>query len=319
MQIFISWSGPTSQQIAVILRRWIQDVFPSISAWMSAGDIEPGSLWNTRLVDELNKSSLGILCLTQDSLDAPWMIFEAGWLAKTAGVEHVVPYLFQLSTTDVKYPLAMFQSVEGTQEGSYGLVKKINKVGNLGIPIDRLEKLHTRMWPELSQALTAVGPSAERVERKRSDRELVEEILVLVRDSSRRTSPYPFRPIGREECLVLNLRPLLPERGSYFLMEYQPTLSVSSLIDRVYFVINEFASMPAYQYGSLWILQDEVRGKCYDDIGIEYCRTKGEVRDDRSISSVGILPGDRLAVVPYGNMDLAVHRAEPPAAADGGA
>src|SRR5262249_23925342 len=102
-------------------------------------------------------------------------------------------------------------------------------------------------------------------------------------------------PVGRQECLVINLRPFVPDGGSY-LLEYRGDQCATSLIDRVYFLLNEVASVPAYEYGSTWALGDEERGARYC-IGGGECRTRGRVGDERSIESLGIRPGDRLAVV----------------------
>ena len=298
MQLFISWSGSTSKRIAALLRRWLPDVFHSVSIWMSEEDTGAGSRWSQELVNQLDRSGFGILCLTKDNQHAPWLLFEAGALAKTAGIDRVVPYLFRLSPTDVKYPLALFQGVEATATGTLKLLRSINEAGKLEIPDDRITRLFHKWWPDLEQELQSLHNLPTSTEQSRSDRELVEEILTLVRDSTRRTFQYPFVSVSRPECIVLNLQPFFPERGTLYLLEYQATQSVSSFLDKVYFVLNEVGRVPEFQYGTLWTLQDEARGTRYDDIGIEYCRTRGQVRDERSIESVGIRPGDRLAVIP---------------------
>jgi hypothetical protein len=48
---------------------------------MSQDDIETGSGWLARIKNELEATSYGIICLTPQNLDAPWLHFEAGALS----------------------------------------------------------------------------------------------------------------------------------------------------------------------------------------------------------------------------------------------
>jgi hypothetical protein len=307
MQIFISWSGAVSRSVALALRRWLPDLLPPISVWLSEEDTGAGSRWSQELVNQLDKSGFGILCLTKENQPAPWLLFEAGALVKTAGIGRVVPYLFGLSPTDVKYPLALFQGVEATELGTLQLLRSINEAGGLAIADDRVTRIHRRWWPDLEQELQSLKRLPLPAEQSRSDRELVEEILALVRDSTRRTFQYPFFSIARPEFILLDLQPFFPERGTLYMLEYQSTQTVSSFLDKIYFILNDVGIVPEFQYGTLWVLEDVGRGKRYDDIGIEHCQTRGQVRDERSIEFVGIRPGDRLAVIPLQRQQLDDH------------
>jgi hypothetical protein len=57
----------------------------------------------------LEESKIGILFLTNENLQAPWLMFEAGALSKRIGDSKVCPILFGLKATDVTDPLAQFQ------------------------------------------------------------------------------------------------------------------------------------------------------------------------------------------------------------------
>jgi hypothetical protein len=298
VQVFVSWSGTLSKRVALALRRWLPDVFPSVSVWMSEEDTGAGSRWSQELVNQLDRSGFGIVCLTRENQLSPWLLFEAGALIKTAGITRVVPYLVGMSTTDVQYPLALFQGVEATERGTLQLLRSINDAGSLEIPDDRVTRIHHRWWPDLEQVLQSLQQLPVPAEKSRSDRELLEETIALLRDSNRRTFQYPFFSIARPESVILDLQPFFPERGTLYVLEYQSSQSVSSFIDKIYFILNEVGRVPAFQYGTSWCLEDVGRGKRYDDIGIEHCRTHGQVRDERPIESVGIRPGDRLAVIP---------------------
>jgi len=80
MEIFISWSGDRSKVIAEALNGWIPKVIQRLAqhVWMSASDIDPGQRWNREVAEKLAGSTFGILCLTEENLNAPWILFEAG-------------------------------------------------------------------------------------------------------------------------------------------------------------------------------------------------------------------------------------------------
>jgi hypothetical protein len=93
MKVFISWSGPKSQAVAIALRDWIPLLFQAVEPWVSSADIQAGSRWTTELPKNLENSNFGILCMTKDNLTAPWLVFEAGALFRSLPLGQVVPFL----------------------------------------------------------------------------------------------------------------------------------------------------------------------------------------------------------------------------------
>ena len=85
MKIFISWSGERSQKIAELFKDWIQCVIQAAKPWISSHDVDRGALWYTEISKTLADSQFGILCLTPENKTEPWILFEAGALAK--GIE----------------------------------------------------------------------------------------------------------------------------------------------------------------------------------------------------------------------------------------
>ena len=82
MLLFISWSGNKSKAAASELQQWLQEIIQAIEPWMST-DIEKGSKWIDELSERLERSRVGILCLTKSALESGWIHYEAGALAKT--------------------------------------------------------------------------------------------------------------------------------------------------------------------------------------------------------------------------------------------
>ena len=186
MKVFISWSGERSKAVASSLSRWLADVFTDVEPWMSAHNIDAGQRWGHELGEQLGSTNFGILCLTSENLESPWLLFEAGALSKVIGQARVVPYLFQLSTTDVPFPLAQFQGVQATSAGTLELVKSINSSLERPLPPDRLERFFGKWWPDLEKGLESLPTEKTGTPQKhRSERALLEEILQTVRNMSR--------------------------------------------------------------------------------------------------------------------------------------
>ena len=157
--VFIGWSGDRSKRLATALRKALRSTFDSLNVWMSASDIEVGSLWFNKLNRALRRSSLGVLCLTPENLEAPWIVFEAGSLAKGASSARVVPYRLELQADDVPSPLRSFQAVDADEAGTLQVFKAVNKT--LSKPLDgrHFAKLWNEHWPALKSEIDAIRKS----------------------------------------------------------------------------------------------------------------------------------------------------------------
>src|SRR5229473_2295304 len=118
MDVFISWSGKRSQRVADALHRYLPQMINAVDPWLSSTDIEAGARWGADIAAKLEKSTVGILCLTPGNLESTWLHFEAGALAKTLENTFVCPYLFDLKPSDVKGPLAQFQAMTADEPGT---------------------------------------------------------------------------------------------------------------------------------------------------------------------------------------------------------
>ena len=122
MDLFISWSGPRSKAYAEHLRAWLGTVIQAAMPWMSEVDIDAGNRWSEILGKKLQSTDFGIICVTPENSSEPWLLFEAGGLAKTLDRGRVVPLLIDMSKSELHPPLAQFQAVEATQHGILSLV-----------------------------------------------------------------------------------------------------------------------------------------------------------------------------------------------------
>ena len=188
MKVFISWSGETSKNIAEILRQWLPGVIQALKPYYSPDDITKGTRWSSEISKELDASKVGIICLTKDNLESPWIMFEAGALSKNIDKSKVCPILFNVDPTDIQGPLIQFQAAKFSKNEIKKVVKMMNsELADSSLTSDVLDSVFEMWWPklneridsELSKAITN-GKTAD----IRPERDILEEILTLTRDIS---------------------------------------------------------------------------------------------------------------------------------------
>jgi hypothetical protein len=159
---------------------------------MSERDIEPGQRWNEQISVRLRDTHFGVICLTPENLNAPWLLFEAGALAKALEAARVVPVLLGIHKADLTFPLAQFQAVEADREGFFSLVSAVNRaLGEHQLPPNLLINIFDGLWSSLETGLLSLPEAPKRSAQGpvRNDRELLEEVLNGVRGLQRVVSP----------------------------------------------------------------------------------------------------------------------------------
>jgi hypothetical protein len=141
MKVFVSWSGERSQALAQALRDRLPLVLHFVEPWLSQSDIEPGERWVSEVSKELGVSNFGIICVTRENTESPWILFEAGALAKSMQQGRVIPLLFDVEFKDITGPLAQFQAKKVDKQGLSELVGSINRLSEHAVPETRLIQL----------------------------------------------------------------------------------------------------------------------------------------------------------------------------------
>lgn len=181
MKVFISWSGPRSQKLAEALRDWLPLVLHYVDPWMSTADIKSGDRWSNEIAKGLQESNFGIICVTKDNLEAPWLLFESGALAKSMEDGRVIPLRLDLDVSDISGPLTQFQSERADDEGVKRLISSLNKCAAGAIADDRLNRLFEPMWPDLKSKIQAIPASSTTQKRTRPQAEILEELVAGIR------------------------------------------------------------------------------------------------------------------------------------------
>ena len=204
-KVFISWSGPLSQKLGEALRNWLPSALQFVKPYFSPEDIEKGAKWNSEISKELESSNIGIICLTRDNTEKPWIIFEAGALSKSLEKSRVCTLLFDIDPTDVKGPLTSFQGTRFLRDDFKRLFSAINSAaGDSRLEAPVLDKVFDMWWPKLEEEVNAILKAGDKGTKKerRSDRDILEELIELTRMNASRS-----------------MRQRLPERAVMDLME----------------------------------------------------------------------------------------------------
>ena len=181
MKVFISWSGETSKAVAETLHDWIPNVIQAVKPWISSENIDKGARWSADMAKQLGETRVGVICLTPDNLEEPWILFEAGALSKTLEQTYVCPYLFGVKPSNLKGPLVQFQATNANKTDTQKLVLTINKaLGEKALDNKQLEESFETWWPRLKEKLDSIGTPKTKP-TQRGDREILEEILAGVR------------------------------------------------------------------------------------------------------------------------------------------
>lgn len=190
MKIFISWSGQLSQKIGEEFKNWLPAVLQTVKPYFTPSDIEKGSRWSSDIAKELEQCKVGIFIFTKENVNSPWMIFEAGAISKTIDNSKVCPILFGLDNADFKGPLTQFQTSQFNKTDLKKLIKTINNnLADQKLEDKVLEEVFEMWWPKLEHKINKLLED-NKVENTslRNDRELLEEVLGIVRYTAKYTT-----------------------------------------------------------------------------------------------------------------------------------
>ena len=178
--------------------------------WLSSADIDKGARWSTDVAGRLQSAKAGIICITPSNLHSDWVLFEAGALSKTLENTFVCPLLVGIEPTEVKGPLAQFQATRVMKPEILKLLKTLNKpLGEKALTDAHIESAFEVWWPKLESDLKGLPTDDTAASPQRSERDLLEEILSLVRNQSRQPAPPP--PPLEESAGVDALRSIVGE------------------------------------------------------------------------------------------------------------
>ena len=166
MRVFLGWSGSRSKGLAAYLEtEWLPRIFADAVEPWSAASLEAGELWQTGILENLNGARYAIVCVTPEALDAKWIYFEAGAVAKTVepatrtDKPAVCALLVDVRPGELSAPLSLFQAKRADEKETRQLVAAINKRLPKPLTARQLDAAFEKHWSELATKLEQIQRS----------------------------------------------------------------------------------------------------------------------------------------------------------------
>jgi hypothetical protein len=265
MQVFISWSGARSKAVAELLDEWLQCVLQAIHPWMSSKDIDRGSLWFAEITDQLKDTKIGIICLTKDNLNKPWILFESGALAKGLSSSRVCTFLIDLNATEVGNPLAQFNHTLPSKEGVYDLVRTLNSsLGDQALREKVLGEVFDTYWPKFELGFENAlknNPIGD-VEPIRSEESIQSEILETLRSLDRRIRTIEGNKVVDVRPRVIDEFPMAMTEHDYH--KIKSMVKMREPIDKICMELKGRYSMKVIDRTIMKLLQEETEERELD-------------------------------------------------------
>lgn len=198
VRVFISWSGELSRALAHTFSEWLPSALQFTKPYFSPNDIDKGVRWSSDIEKELLESSVSLIFLTRENLQSSWIMFEAGAISTKVKVGRVCPIVFDMEPTDVQGPLAQFQATKFEKYEILKLLQTINSAAESdSLPDAPLTKVFEKWWPDLDSDIRSIISQSNKNHKNkpklRDERDLLEEILSIVRRTSTEENPFTDR------------------------------------------------------------------------------------------------------------------------------
>lgn len=156
---------------------------------MSAKSIESGKLSVTQIMDALETTNFGIVCVTPENQNETWLNFEAGALAKAVANQgaSAIPLLIGFdSISRLRAPLSNFQAHLSSKEDLKTVVHAVNHaLGSSARNSNQLDAAFEKWWPDLEEAIHEAevwAPREDSVGRPSAEPpKMLEQILEAIR------------------------------------------------------------------------------------------------------------------------------------------
>jgi hypothetical protein len=189
VKVFISWSGQRSKVVAEIFSDWLKCVIQASQPWISTRDIDRGAIWFSEINDKLKDVSVGVVCLTQENKNKPWILFETGALAKGLTTNRVCTFLIDLNPEDLQDPLAQFNHTTPNNHSVWELTRTINAcLVDKALDERILRQVFDTYWPQFEDSFNSAldnNPPQE-VVPPRTEQDILTEILNNTRTLNQR-------------------------------------------------------------------------------------------------------------------------------------
>ncbi|MFP3423558.1 hypothetical protein [Pseudoalteromonas sp. SIMBA_162] len=246
MKTFFSWSGKKSHAMAMAFSDWLPCVIQAVDPWVSSEDIDRGSIWLNEIFEQLKDTNFGLVFVTKENQDKPWLLFESGALSKGLTENRVCTVLIDLQVRDIDSgsPIKHLNHTALEKSEVFKLLKTINKHLEQGkVQENRLETSFDALWPSLETKIQDVLDSQPvDDEPARDDKDVLNDILENVLIINKRVSRFSHKGSGRHiekhhaEALFKRLLKMDMDRGDIeeAMEDVVPSFWVKNQLDEIF-------------------------------------------------------------------------------------
>jgi hypothetical protein len=157
--VFLSWSQPVAAEIATHLKPFLEDVLGTATIFMSQA-MEGGTRWSMEIPQRLESCNAGLVLVTQENSQEPWLHFEAGALSKQIEESRVVPLLCGSTVGDIQgTPLSLFQAKNLDHDDFLSVCVAFGNAFAVGE--EAVRRRFEKSWPDLEAAVAKVKGAAQ--------------------------------------------------------------------------------------------------------------------------------------------------------------
>lgn len=150
-KIFLCWSKFRSRSIATAWAKLLPEIINGVEPILST-EFQKGKEWSRLLRRDLDEARTGIVFLTPENVNAPWIHFEAGALARALGNHDgdVFTYIYGFDPGKLAGPLSAYHSTVATKVDTQRLVHDLCAALKRKPPD---ETAYSAWWVKLEKAL----------------------------------------------------------------------------------------------------------------------------------------------------------------------
>lgn len=263
-KLFLSHDSRDRERAKAIAQAVQRLTLGQISVWHSSDDgpnggLRPGQVWLDEIRLQIVDSRALVVLLTPQSVNRPWLLFEAGFGAAQTNCA-VIPVCVGIdSVTDVPFPLAMYQTF---QLADYDSLKRFVEklLAMYQIPFD--EAMARPVLEEAVAALTREKSDEEVVPASHPDpllgqamdslREYLDRRFAQLISATADNGKLPATSSARYNVAIdLNMKSEAPHVQH---IEIGPDTTVQDVLDNIYFMLD--GEVGPRKYLEQWILCD---------------------------------------------------------------
>lgn len=230
--VFISCTKNLSRECAKVLRDWIKYVSNTDTPLLSSRTNDKVGYWLSDHSDDLIDIKTGIVCISKDNINSPWLVFELGALISRLGKNNVFTFLIDVDPEELEMPFSLVDSIRPNKEGMRKLLYALNfELGVKGLHKRILDQLFDACWPwfeeNFNHKLTSFAVNLSERQKAASQNEDAEEAV------------YPRHSLGNR-LKLMNLRNRqLQSEGNFSRLELVDRVSRMKLVDHIAFLIKK--------------------------------------------------------------------------------